>query len=1107
MKTKILFTFILLALTFSMGKANGHNPQKRTDNNMANKPGDNVQTFTDMDINCTFSLTITTTSFYCNSSADGTATVVASGGTAPYTYLWSPGGQTTTTITGLSPATYTITVHDNEGCTATGIATVVAYTPIVTATATPNHIAAGDSTLLFASSSLASTYIWTPSVYVTNPNAQSTYAHPRITTVYTVTATSDTCRLLGYAYDTVYVSGCTFNLNTTSTDYYCAGLEGTATANPSGGTLPYTYLWAPGGQTTATISGLTAGGYSVTVTDSAGCRATKAITISAGTITLSTSANPMAITAGDSALLKVSCNVPATFSWAPSSTVRNPNLDTTYAFPTVTTMYTVTATTACGNITDSALVMVNCFVLNMTSTPYYCNSSYEGTATVTPSGGIPPYTYSWAPGGQTTAAVTGLLVGTYTVTVHDSTGCQAISTVTINRGFPVTTATATPNTIAAGDSTLLAANCNLPAGYSWQPSLYVTQVSSQTTYAHPPVTTVFTVTAISRPCGLVSVAYDTVWVTGCSIFLSATTTPYTCSSYQGSATITPSGGTAPYTYSWAPGGQTTALITGLSAGGYTVTVTDSAGCRATKAITISSSAPTYSVMGNPININPGDSSLLRASCSVPATYSWAPSATVRNPTNDSTYAYPPVTTEYTVTINTACGSFTDSVLINVNCFNLSMSSTSSYFCSSSYAGSATVTPIGGTPPYTYLWNPGGKTTATITGLAPGTYSVTVHDSMGCSAVNSISVSSITISLTVSAFPPIITVGDSSYLSVSCPVPATYSWAPAASLSCTTCANPWATPTVTTVYTVTAIDSCGQTLYGYDTVVVANCTNNFNEPICIVSVDTANNHPIIIWGRTNSPPGAGSYTVYKENSSFVFVPIDNQPIHVLSDFIDTASNPSLGPISYKLATDDSCGQSALSPVHTTIYLTATAGVNVNILNWTAYVGFIPSWYRIFRGPALNALVKIDSVPSTVLTYHDTLPPPGSMYLVQAVNPFSSCIPSLKIKTRSFSWKPEVGSLSNSSEKIVTGGNTINPQQIKLNIFPNPSNGSVTLQSSVVSGNWTVGIYNELGQELFAKTGSGILNEKINTESFASGIYSVRVQANNTIMVKKLVVMGR
>ncbi len=292
----------------------------------------------------------------------------------------------------------------------------------------------------------------------------------------------------------------------------------------------------------------------------------------------------------------------------------------------------------------------------------------------------------------------------------------------------------------------------------------------------------------------------------------------------------------------------------------------------------------------------------------------------------------------------------------------------------------------------------------------------------------------------------------------------------------------------------------RTLYNF------NCSNNFNEPICIATIDTATNLAELIWGRTNSPPATGGYMVYRDSAS-VYSLTHTQPLNALSEFIDPNSNPSAGPVSYELATFDSCGESALSAPHTTIFLTTTSNTNVYILNWTAYVGFTPSKYRIFRGPALNAMVQIDSVPSTTLTFHDTLPPINSYYAVEAVNPSSACIPTTKIRSHNISSVALSGSFSNGfNTGILTGENNINSIR-DLKIYPNPSNGTFTIQSALVLGQWSVTIYNELGQSVYTKTGIGKINEQVNLENVAEGIYTLRLQTSAGNTVKKLMVTGK
>jgi hypothetical protein len=304
------------------------------------------------------------------------------------------------------------------------------------------------------------------------------------------------------------------------------------------------------------------------------------------------------------------------------------------------------------------------------------------------------------------------------------------------------------------------------------------------------------------------------------------------------------------------------------------------------------------------------------------------------------------------------------------------------------------------------------------------------------------------------------------------------------------------------YGCTEYDPCGSSY----------CTNNFSEPICIATIDTATNKAEIIWGRTNSPPATGSYNIYKDTTSG-FVLIHNQALHALSEYEDTNSYPADGPETYKLATVDSCGESVLSAPHTTIYLTTTSAPNVYILNWTAYVGFTPSKYRIFRGPTLGTLVQIDSVSSSILTYHDTLPPSGSVYLVEAVNPSSGCVPTASIRSHRVSSAALSGSFSNgyNAGPLIITGMQIVSKLTNLNIYPNPSNGNINLNYFLSgNGNIQITIFDELGQVVYDNTetrAAGNNKEQLNLENLSAGIYSIRLQTNGGTTVKKMVVMKK
>ncbi|MBN9386395.1 MAG: SprB repeat-containing protein, partial [Chitinophagaceae bacterium] len=343
-----------------------------------------------------------------------------------------------------------------------------------------------------------------------------------------------------------------------------------------------------------------------------------------------------------------------------------------------------------------------------------CNGASTGTATVTASGGTPPYSYSWnTTPVQTTATASGLAAGSYTVTVTDANGCTATATITITQPTSLSATTAITNVSCNGGS---------------NGSVAITPAGGTGPYTISPAQT-----------GLAAGNYTfTVKdANGCSINVPVTITqptPITATTAitnvscnggsNGSVIITPSGGTSPYTI--------TPTQTGLAAGNYTFTVTDANGCSINVSVTITQPTPvTATTAITNVSCNGGSNgSVVITPSGGTGPYTITPAQTGLAAGN------------YTFTITDANGcSINIPVTITQPTPITTTSTTTNVACNGEATGSATVTASGGTPPYSYSWNTTPtQTTATASGLAAGSYTVTVTDAKGCTKTATVTIS-------------------------------------------------------------------------------------------------------------------------------------------------------------------------------------------------------------------------------------------------------------------------------------------------------------------------------------------------------------------------------
>lgn len=259
-------------------------------------------------------------------------------------------------------------------------------------------------------------------------------------------------------------------------------------------------------------------------------------------------------------------------------------------------------TDLCGNVAPPGCLdfSVTAITLNLTSTPSNCNAP-DGTATVTATGGSGNYTYLWSTNPpQTTPTATGLIGGTYSVTVSDGS-CQATGSVVVNSiGGPTLSITGTDDACGQGIGTATVTATGGAGSYSY---LWNTNPPQTTPTATGLTAGTYSVTVSDGgPCpSSISITIND--IPGPTVTL-VNMTPETAGQNNGSATVQASGGTPPYTYTWNTNPpQNTATASNLSAGTYTVTVTDHNGCTATFQVTVTSTGGSISLQASPDHCN------------------------------------------------------------------------------------------------------------------------------------------------------------------------------------------------------------------------------------------------------------------------------------------------------------------------------------------------------------------------------------------------------------------------------------------------------------------------------------------------------------------------
>ena len=578
-------------------------------------------------------LSVTQVNVSCFGANVGSINLSVSGGTSPYTYLWSNGSSFQDLIN-LSAGTYTVTVFDNNNCSSTISTTITQAPPIA--------------------------------------------------------------------------------LSQTHVDATCGSANGSINLTVNGGTAPYSYQWN-NGMNTQDISNLSAGTYIVTVTDANGCTsAIYAIIANTGNISLAeTHVNASCGNANGSINLTVTNGVaPFIYHWSNNATSEDL---TGLAAGTYTV--TVTSTVGCSGTLSVTITNTNAPVLTQTHTNATCGNANGGiNLTVSPAGN---YNYFWS-NGATSEDLTGLLAGTYTVTVYSpGVGCVSTLSVTITNASGTLTQTHVNASCGnANGSINLTVSPNGNYNYLWSNGATTQDINNL-------LAGTYTVTVSNS--------------TGCSnslaVIVTGTTAPViiatagnaSCGASNGYIVTTVSGGVAPYSYSWNTG-ATTSILQSIPAGVYSVTVYDVNQCSGTFTITVgnSTTAPQVSIQSGTATFCSGGNAVLVVS-PLGTSYQWTKNNVNIPGATNSTYTATVSGTFRCAVTYIGCGTVTSNgVAINVFA-NPTAGITANgptTFC----AGQSVVLNVNIQTGVTYQWR---KNSVNISGATSSSYTASVAGNYRC----------------------------------------------------------------------------------------------------------------------------------------------------------------------------------------------------------------------------------------------------------------------------------------------------------------------------------------------------------------------------------------
>ena len=543
-------------------------------------------------------LSISWTDLSCGGASDGTITIGASGGLGPLVYSVDNGASFNNTsgfFSGLGAGNYDIVVQDSTGCEPYCVTVDLAITiseppPISISSAftsitcngisdgSINILAVGGTGPLLVSIDSGLTY-----------QSSGGFFNLDTGTYYVTAVDSLGCVVYG---DSISITAPPqMSSAITSASPTCGGNDGELTVVVSGGTPSYMYTWDDSLiQTSSTATGLDAGIYTVYITDSNSCLDSVSYVLnsaSAPTIVVD-STTFESCSPGNDANIYVSLSggtAPFTYLWS--------NLDSTEDIAGISVgTYSITVTDSVGCISIEVISIFddNNLTLTLAGSDILCFGEATGSVNASALNGAQPLTYLWDdPVAQTDSIATGLSSGLYGVTVTDANGCMLIDDATLTEPSALNTVITYVNVTCSGNSdgeaAVLATGGSPGYAYLWD------DPNAQTNFTATGLIAGFYQVTVSDLNGCTEVEIVLITENAALVLIISDTGMVKCAGdTNGNATVVVVGGITPYTYSWDdPANQTTAVLSGVGVGDYSVLVTDADSCTSTISISVISS--------------------------------------------------------------------------------------------------------------------------------------------------------------------------------------------------------------------------------------------------------------------------------------------------------------------------------------------------------------------------------------------------------------------------------------------------------------------------------------------------------------------------------------